>query len=324
MQDVQNSVDVSYEALSLEEWKQAIEDLAEEHGAYQPLDDTHLAAFVEAGKTLLVTFENIDSIRETPGNARPLGHELVLKAGWSHLAILSDSESWFRNPRIYGYFDRLIDDGFFEDFDRVVFYGAGACGYAAAAFSVAAPGATVLAVQPHATMDPRMTEWDPRYPQARRLNFTDRFGYAPDMLDAADRGFVLYDPYEDVDAMHAALFERNNVTRLRLPFQGDNLEKSLWDMGLLLQLIEHAGEDTLNSVSFAQAYRTRRNNVAYLRRLLAHLDARDRRYLSYVLCRYVISDRKAPHFQRRLRTLRTQAVQGAFRAPPARQAAAAD
>ena len=30
MQDVQNSVDVSYEALSLEEWKQAIEDLAED------------------------------------------------------------------------------------------------------------------------------------------------------------------------------------------------------------------------------------------------------------------------------------------------------
>ncbi|MBO6777853.1 MAG: phosphoadenosine phosphosulfate reductase, partial [Marinibacterium sp.] len=97
MQDVQNSVDVSYEALSLEEWKQAIEDLAEEHGAYQPLDDTHLAAFVEAGKTLLVTFENIDRIRETPGKARPLGHELVLKAGWSHLALLSESESWFRS-----------------------------------------------------------------------------------------------------------------------------------------------------------------------------------------------------------------------------------
>ena len=144
------------------------------------------------------------------------------------------------------------------------------------------------------------------------------------MLDAADRGFVLYDPREDVDAMHAALFERNNVTRLRLPFLGDDLEKSLLDMGLLLQLIEDAGEDTLDEVSFAQAYRTRRDNVDYLRRLLAYLDACDRRYLSYVLCRYVISDRKAPNFRRRLRTLRTQAAEGAFRAPPALQATASD
>lgn len=324
MQDVQNSVDVSYEALSLEEWKQAIEDLAEEHGAYQPLDDTHLAAFVEAGKTLLVTFENIDRIRETPGKARPLGHEMVIKSGWSHLAILSESESWFRDARIYGYFDRLIDDGFFEDFDRVVFYGAGACGYAAAAYSVAAPGATVLAVQPHATMDPRMTEWDPRFPQARRLNFTDRFGYAPDMLDAADSGFVLYDPRQDLDAMHAALFERSNVTRLRLPFLGENLEKSLLEMDLLLQLIEDAGEDTLDMVSFSQAYRARRENADYLRNLLAYLDAGDRRYLSFVLCRFVLSDRKAPIFRRRLRTLRTQAAEGAFRAPPAVQATASD
>jgi hypothetical protein len=50
--------------------------------------------------------------------------------------------------------------GFFDDFDQVVFYGAGQCGYAAAAFSVATPGATVVAIQPQATLDPRVTEWD--------------------------------------------------------------------------------------------------------------------------------------------------------------------
>ena len=49
-------------------------------------------------------------------------------------------DTWFRDNRVYGYFDRLIADGFFEDFDTVIFYGAGSCGYAAAAFSVAAPG----------------------------------------------------------------------------------------------------------------------------------------------------------------------------------------
>ena len=69
-----------------------------------------------------------------------------MRAQWSSLSILSEGESWFRENRIYGYFDRLIDDGFFEDFQTVVFHGSQAAGYAACAFSVAAPGATVLAI----------------------------------------------------------------------------------------------------------------------------------------------------------------------------------
>ena len=36
---------------------------------------------------------------------------------------------------------------------------------------------------------------------------TSRYGYAPDMLDAAHRGWVLYDPRERLDAMHSALLE---------------------------------------------------------------------------------------------------------------------
>ena len=64
---------------------------------------------------------------------------------------------WFRYPKVHAYFNRLVDDGFFDDLDKVVFYGAGPCGYAAATFSVAAPGATVVAIQPQATLDPRVT-----------------------------------------------------------------------------------------------------------------------------------------------------------------------
>ncbi len=316
MQDVQKSVDVSYKDLGLEEWKRALEDLAEEQGAFQPLGDTHFAAFVEAGKTLLVSFETAENIRNTSGNARPLGHELILTNGWSNLCVVSDEQSWFRDGRIYGYFDRLIDDGFFEDFDQVLFYGVGACGYAAAAYSVAAPGATVLAIQPHASMDPRLTEWDPRYPEARRLNFSDRFGYAPDMLDAAKQGYVVYDPFEDLDAMHASLFRRSNVTRLRAPLAGEQVDAAFADMGILLPLIQMAADAELDTLGYARLYRARRENIVYLRRLLARLDSHERFYLSYALCRQIISERTAPHFRRRLRHLRAQVAKGEFRAPP--------
>ena len=88
--------------------------------------------------------------------------------GWSHLCLLSHGDTWFRDNRVYGYFDRLIDDGFFDEFEQVIFYGAGACGYAAAAFSVAAPGAKRGDARPQATLDPRVAEWDDRYLHMRR------------------------------------------------------------------------------------------------------------------------------------------------------------
>jgi len=108
--------------------------------------------------------------------------------------MISDGDTWFRDPQIFNFFDRLIDDGFFEEFDNVVFYGVGPCGYAASTFSVAAPGSTVVVVQPQATLDPRMTEWDDRFKHMRNTSFTNRFGYAPDMLDACAQAYVLYDP----------------------------------------------------------------------------------------------------------------------------------
>jgi hypothetical protein len=112
---------------------------------------------------------------------------LFKKNGWSHLSIILDGDTWFHDPKVYAYFNRLDDDGFFDDFDHVVFYGAGPCKYAAAAFSVAAPGATVDAIQPQTTLDPRITDWDDRYMKMRRTDFTSRYGYAPDMLDAAEQ-----------------------------------------------------------------------------------------------------------------------------------------
>ena len=105
----------------------------------------------------------------------------------------------------------LVYDEFFDDFNQVVFYGAGPRGYAAAAFSVAAPGATIAAPQPQATLDPRVTEWDDRHLKIRRTHFTSLYGYAPDMLDAAKQAYVIYDPYERLDAAHAAMFTRSNV-----------------------------------------------------------------------------------------------------------------
>ncbi|MEM7090645.1 MAG: phosphoadenosine phosphosulfate reductase [Pseudomonadota bacterium] len=316
MQDASSSIDESLAGLRRGEWKTQLIAQAEADGMAQELGEQHFATFLDRDATLIVTFETMQGIRGMSETHQPFGFELVRSQGWSHLCIISDGDTWFRDPKIYGFFDRLIDDGFFEDFDHVVFYGAGPCGYAAAAFSVASPGATVVAVQPQATLDPRMIEWDDRFTEMRRVSFTDRYGYAPDMMDAANRGFIIYDPAEQLDAMHASLFQRSNVTRLRMGHMGNALQTRLIEMNLLYRLLTLAGKGKLNSRSFYKLYRARRAFPPYLKGLLTRLNRSERPYLEMLVCRNVLSRMPLRRHRRRLKDLEAMAAEGTFAPPP--------
>ncbi len=318
MQNRIESLDEDLSDLKPKAWKAKLADLAEENGLYQELGPRHFATFIDHGNTLLVTFETVQGIQNLSEQAQPLGFDLVRNQGWSHLCVVSDGDTWFRDENVYAFFDQLDDDGFFEEFDNVVFYGAGPCGYAAAAFSVAAPGATVLAIQPQATLNPRITEWDDRFVEMRRMSFTDRYGYAPDMIDGADHAFVVYDPYEPLDAMHAALFARPNVTRLRMPFMGTAVQTRLIEMEIFYTLLTQVGSGALSEASFYQLTRARRNNGGYLKRLMAQLDNQERPYLVALLCRNVTSRLRAPRFRRRLQGLQKRSAAGDFPWPAER------
>ena len=320
MQDEDDSLDRSLSGLDPDAWKAGLAAMAEEDGMFEEMGENHFATFIERDNTLLVTFETVQGIRRLSPRGQPLGFDMVRAQDWSHLCLISDSDTWFRDPVLYEFFDRLIDDGFFESYHRIVFYGAGPCGYAAAAFSVAAPGATVVAVQPQATLDPRMTEWDDRFTEMRKVSFTDRYGYAPDMVDAAQEAFVFYDPRETLDAMHAALFRRPNVKRIRMTHMGDALQTRMIEMGLLYQVLLLAGTGRMSELAFAKLYRARRDHAAYLRNLMSRLDIEDRPYLNALLCRSVTERMNAPRLHRRLSALRAAADTGAFRFPPERAA----
>lgn len=317
---LEQQLEDSLEGLNKVAWIRKLAAIAEEHGHFQSCGHKHFGTLVEAGDTLLVTFESMQGAQANPDGGRPLGWDFVLDQGWSHLGLFSDGDTWFRDRNVYGYFDRLIDDGFFEEFETVIFYGAGPAGYAAAAYSVAAPGARVVLVQPQATLDPRVTEWDDRFTHMRRTTFTDRYGYAPDMLDAAHAGVVLYDPSEDLDAMHAALFTRPNVTKLRMRFFGTALQGDLQKMGILPDLLEQAADDTLSAHSFARLHRARRDYGGYLRNMLGVLDSRDRPYLAAMLCRNVSARMNVPRFRRRLEALEKAEAEGKVVLPPRPQA----
>ena len=300
------TLETSLVNLPLRDWLARAAEIADEDGYVEALGPRHHAIFIEDSPTLLVTFETLQGMQVLSDLGQPLGWEMLRNDGWSHLCLASNGDTWFRDPAVYGYFDRLIDDGFFDDFDRVIFYGAGPCAYAAAAYSVASPGATVIAIQPQATLDPRITEWDDRFTDMRSADFTSRYGYAPDMLDAAERAFVLYDPREKLDAMHAALFTRSNVTKFRMRFMGDALQTDLLEMEIWADLLRAAADGSLDARRFADLYRTRRDYRPYLRNLLDVLEQDDRTGLTEMLCINVTSRMRIRRFAARLRDIQRE------------------
>lgn len=288
-----------------DEWVGAIEEIGEEAGYFEPLGAQHCVMFCDEAPRLLVTFETYDSITERSDDGLPLGFGFAKKHGWSHLAIIAHSNDpashWFRAHNIYGYFDRLVDEGFFEDFDQVVFYGAGASGYAACAYSVAAPGATVLAVAPQATLDARLASWDTRFANTRRMDFTTRYGFAPDMVDAADCAFVLYDPNIAHDAMHAALFNRPHTNLRPLRNFGADPEFEMLEMDALEPIIVAAMDGTLTQQKVTRALRNRRDHTGYQRRLLADLSVKNHPMLTARLCTHALKKHSGWRFKKALK-----------------------
>jgi hypothetical protein len=270
-------------------WLDVMEKASEEEGYLEPLGARHWAFFHDDGPKLLVTFEAAADIRAR-SDQMPLGHSIAAARGWSALCIIADGATWYRDRRVYGYFDRLVDDAFLEDFDQVVFYGAGGmAGYAAAAYSVTAPGAAVVVITPRATMDPDLASWETRDLAARRLNFTDRYGYAPDMTEGAGQVFVLADPHFAPDAMHAALFARRNyVTRLAMRHTGPQTAEMARATELVAPLLDAAMSGTLSGKAFSTLWRgARRAHGSYVQSL------RDRSAASGLASRAALLDRYA-------------------------------
>ncbi len=301
IEDRQLDIETNLRDLGPESWLEQIRQISMTNGFFEELGRDHYAGFLEAGNNLLVTFENAQRVRESAYDAEPRGYAYARHDGWSHLALFSKGVSWFRDAAIYAFFDRLMDDGFFDDFDHVLFYGGdGGEAYAAAAYSVVSPGATVIALRPQATLDAEMTRWDPRFYKERKMDFNSRYGYAPEMLEAAGRAFVAYDPYERFDAAHAALFRRDNVTLLPCALFGREIDRAFDRMGIHDLMIKLAMDKALVRKRFFQLLRARRYDPTYTRDLVGHLLDRDHVWLAQVLCNYMIKRDKTGFFQEKL------------------------
>jgi hypothetical protein len=245
-------------------------------GGFFTENGRHSFLFVPRGRTLVVTFDNLDIAMTKREERLPWGYGFIEKQDWSMLGVMAAGWTWYRDPWVAAEFERLVAEGFFARFERVVFYGASMGGYAACAFAAAVPGAEVVAISPQSTLDHALVPWETRYVTAWGYDYGGPYGDAAAVSRKAARVTLLYDPYEPLDAAHVARFDGANVVKLRAPLLGHRLGTALQQMGLLSPITLGALNGTLEPLAYYRLLRARRDFPRYQRELFRRALARGR------------------------------------------------
>lgn len=202
-------------------WQKTLAELGEERGFYRKLGAEHNALFLQGDGTLVVSFDNLDDVRQDVGERVPWGRQFISPRGWSSLGIEAHGWTWYKDDDVMG------------------FFGTSMAGYAAGAFCSAVPGAKVIMMDPQATLDRGLTGgWESRYSRSWRQDFSGRYGYAPEHARRELTAYVFFDLMMVEDAMHAALFHGENIVEIKCGHFGHGLTSALSQMGILTRAVE--------------------------------------------------------------------------------------
>ena len=256
------------------EWHAHLDGHADQHGFHVRMDDGCGALFTEDDeRLLLVSLESSASI-QSRHNRLPFGLEPAGCEGWSQLCLYAGSDRAFAGDALSAFVADLAADRFFDHFDDVLFYGAGAAGVAATALSAAVPGCTVLAVGPLSVG-------------------TDACVAAP----SADAVLVVYDPWEPAEHRRTLRLDEDNTLSLHTPMLGTAVAEHLASMGILVQLVRLAGNRRLGAARFASLWRDRRRHAPYLHAVLDRLEDQDRPFLAARWCRAILQKSERAPFR---------------------------
>lgn len=233
-------------------------------GFYQSFDD-YAANFVErSADHLVVSFDNLSSVRDDPVDRESWGYGFIRKNGWSHMGVMAFKPSWYRDDDLIDYLKSLAEDGFFRRYRSVTMIGTSMGAYAATAFASLAPGCGVVAFSPQSTLRKKLVPWEERFAPGRRADWKGDFADGAVEVHAADRVWLLYDPLFEPDRMHADRYQGPNIIRLRARYAGHKTALFLRRAGLLSTVVREAVAGTLDERRFYELYRTGRLLPWYL------------------------------------------------------------
>ncbi len=214
---------------------------------------------------LVVSFDNIANANDLSFAREPWGWKFFRDAGWSHMGVFARTKAWFRDPEIIDYLQAKAQEGFFAQFDRVVFAGASMGGFGALVFSALVPGAIVIAFNPQTTLDERLVPWETRYRFGRVQDWDLPLGDAAQAIGSAERVYVLHDPFFDLDRQHAQRLQGPNVVLLKTWFSNHFAAPMLRKTNILKPVMRDAMQGTLDPSDFYRLLRARRALPIYMR-----------------------------------------------------------
>ncbi len=231
--------------------------------------ERHALAFFARSDTLIVTFDNTKS-RAARGPHFPWGYNFIRRAGHSHLGVMmSRHNDWFRHAQLWDELTALKDDGFFERFRSVIFYGSSMGGYGALAFAPLAPGCRVVTLMPQTHLDPSVVPFETRFRQGyARGDWSGPFLDGAEGALAAAQVYVFADPYFPPDAKHVYRLPQETTTWLKCTSTGHQSARVLHLMDLLPDLIHKAWAGDLTEEDFIVQWRANRPSRPHVRTVL--------------------------------------------------------
>lgn len=229
---------------------------------------------------LYVGFDDLSRARDKNRLRDPWGYGLAEQRRWSSLGVMAFRPDWFRSPDLFAHLLRLRDGGFFEGYRKVVFSGVSMGAYAACAFSSLAPGSTVIAFSPQSTLDPKLAEWDRRYPSGSRADWSGPFADGAVGLRDTRKAWIVYDPEVAEDRRHAERLAGRNVELLRARHAAHFTAQFLGQIGVLSRFVDECVEGGMTPARFYQLYRQARSFRRFLGGVTKKAVARDDPWLA--------------------------------------------
>ncbi len=262
--------------------------------------------FAPQSKRLVVSFDNV-SIARAEGQRWPWGMKVLSQQmNCSVLGVMAAERNWFRHDFVHDAFDALRDQGFFEQFDEILFYGASMGGFAALVYQQCAPGANVLAIAPQSTLNREVLPNEDRWGWTTKLDWTGRYNDAAGVTGSAGNVFVIADPYYKPDFDQVSRITGDNVTWLHTPFMGHQLPNAFVVMGILKPLLHAGAEGTLTPDLFYRLFRARNDLPRYQHDLLMEAEKRGKIRSAIRVCEYTLKKRKAKNIARSLERLKEE------------------
>ena len=237
----------------------------------------HRAVFVDRGPgQLVVSFDNLAEAGGQRYDREAWAAKFCADRDWSHLGILAQPPSWFRDMELISFLEGLRDSGFFKRFARVAFCGTSMGGFGALTFSSLAPGSTVVAFSPQTTLARDKAGWDRRFRKGMRQDWSLPYSDAAEHASCAGRIYLVYDPFLALDRRQAGRLNPANVVELKGFGLGHKSALLLRRMDRLKQVMEQGITGQLTPEGFYRLIRNRKDVYLYRKNMEEHLQQRGR------------------------------------------------